>query len=351
MKISRMADEHTIPSWALKNDKADEIERTRKILARELKHFNCASVSREGVTEDALTLECDRIDQCAESGETYYYPTDWNDEHVSHLKEYAKVAGLNESNLVGLDTPSVMEALASIEDDTEIHLASNESAMTKTASSNADNEITLDDFRFDPFKLDALLNKEASKPDVWETVGRQSDLTNKPSMYASVRAIRGGEDTSISNRPSLAENQNSINNPDAIKEMVESDIPDTGARLAAEKAAREQLKSDEHTAWKQNKIEAMSKQLMPSGRVFPTESLNAQSGIKSSIMAAHSTFDPEKDLPAQTEGEMIKEKNASRKQSIQREEVADNDWDSAKQQSSFGISDTFAESLKKHLRK
>ena len=133
-------------------------------------------------------------------------------------------------------------------------------------------------------------------------------------MESAVRPIRGGEETSINNNPSLAANQNSIENPNAIQQMVESEVQDTGARLAAEQAAKVEAKKTEHAQWEQDKVDAMEgNDIIPKGKVFPTEALNAQPGIKSSVMAAHSDFDPKNDLPEKTAGEKAAEENNARR--------------------------------------
>jgi len=350
MKISRMAEENVVPTWALKNEKADEIEKSRKILAEGLQHFNLQACNKDGkVDEQVLTTECDRIDVCVSSDETYYYPNNWHKDDISHLKEYAKVAGLDSSHVVGLDPDSVLEALSELQN---VYTAHNEApTLTKTASTNDETEITPNDFRFDPFRLGELLDAKKAQPDVWETVSKQNSLRSKPMMESSVRPIRGGEDTSVSNNPSLAANQNSIDNPNAIQQMAESEIVDNGARLAAEQAAKVAAKKAEHSQWEQDKIDAMEYSgIVSKGKVFPTEAMNAQTGIRDTVMAAHSDYDPN-NLPEKTAGEQIKEQNEIRRQSIQREEVEDTELDKLKSQSSFGVSDAFAESLKQQLGK
>jgi hypothetical protein len=76
--------------------------------------------------------------------------------------------------------------------------------------------------------------------------------------------------------------------------------------------------------------------------------MNAQTGLDTSASTLANL--KAEDLPEKTEGEMIAEKNEEHRKSIQREEQPD-DWQEMKTASERGISDSFADSLKKALGK
>jgi hypothetical protein len=90
--------------------------------------------------------------------------------------------------------------------------------------------------------------------------------------------------------------------------------------------------------------------IIPKGNVFPTEVMNAQPGLNnsSSQMGIYSDFDPA-ELPEKTKGEMLAEANEERRKSIQGE-AKDKEWSSDGKSAARGISDTFGDELKKHLK-
>ena len=87
----------------------------------------------------------------------------------------------------------------------------------------------------------------------------------------------------------------------------------------------------------------MNKKDAVAGRkVFPTESLNAQPGIKGEV------FDYSK-LPEKTAGELLKEQNEDRRKQIRGESKPKHEFNIAKN-STRSISDDFSGELKKFLK-
>jgi hypothetical protein len=85
---------------------------------------------------------------------------------------------------------------------------------------------------------DTFLALENNTITNWQTIYKASKLTDKPSMTASIKPIRGGENYLINTDVKVPSSQNSIAIPDAIEKMIKSEKIDTGARLAAERKAK-----------------------------------------------------------------------------------------------------------------
>jgi len=335
MKINRVADEKTIPDWCLegKNKPVEKYLESKGINNKDIQRIN--SLPDKGtLTEDQLVQERDNIEKCAERKEQYHFNSNWDKKTVDSLKEYAKVCGLKDEkfNPVSSDYTKELETLSLKKED-----------IMKTSKQDVKLE-------FDPFHLKEVDQKESKKDD-WEKVSKTPSLDDKPSMNTgAIRASRGGEDYSINAYTQTARGQNTIGNPDAIKNLIEDKQEDTGARLKKENEQKRQARKKNHEEWQKEKIEAMSQlEIVAKGKVFPTESMNAQPGIKNANMGAFSKFDPAS-IPDKTAGEQLAEKNKERKQSIQRKAEKDADWQNLKSASKGTISDNFSESLKKKLK-
>ena len=95
----------------------------------------------------------------------------------------------------------------------------------------------------------------------------------------------------------------------------------------------------------------VGKDIIPTGSVFPTESLNANTGLNnpSSQGGIYSKFDLAS-IPDQTVGEKIASQNKEYKESIQRPKTQD-DWEKPCKQSYRSISDSFGQELAALLNK
>ena len=167
-------------------------------------------------------------------------------------------------------------------------------------------------------------------------------MSLRPSIDGGIVPIRGGEDYNKNPETRTARGQNSIGNEDAIKNFVEGEQEDTGARLKRENEERRNAEA-KHKEWEQDKIEQMGDtSIVPKGNVFPTESLNAQPGIKGDDPFGLDV------IPEKTQGEKIAEANDERRKKIQGEDKEDFKFSSSKAPVR-SISDLFGEELKKHL--
>lgn len=344
MKINKVSDEKLAPSWAFSNKSLDAYAANDAVIGKDVDRINVVSANK--VDDSVLAKECEAIEICAKNKKTYHYNSKWSESSINHLKEYASVVGLPSEKVKGIDPTSLVNEMKEMEKNVE---ASN-IQMTKTASvatATAPKIILNDPFHFD--RLSDTSHMEKSK---WQDVKKQSNLAEKPSMMSGViKPLRGGEDYNKSNDPKMAVNQNTIRNPDAIKDLSEGKTIDTGARLKAEKQAKVDAKIQEKKDWEKSLIEAMTRRdIVPHGNVFPTECLNANTGLNnpSSRMGVFAKFDVDS-IPEFTEGEKIKQSQKESKESIQRPSKEKAEFRMAKAEVA-GVSDIFAEQLKKFVK-
>lgn len=343
MKIFRVAEEKIAPSWAFGSVSLDDYQEKEAVNLETLERLNITP-SQE-VSEETLEIECKQIETCASDGKIYHYNSAWNQSHISHLKEYATVCGLDEDHFKGINPKSI------IEDRDQISKEVNNSHNIKLATvDNGKLKIDLGD----PFHLYERSDMSHMEKSKWQDVKKQSDMKEAPIMMTgSIIPIRGGEDyRANSNINANAKNQNSIADPDAIKKMSESEEKDNGVRIKEQLKAKEEAKKQAHMTWQKEIVEAMEhKEIVPKGVVFPTESMNAQSGLNSpsSKMGVYAKFDSTS-IPEKTAGEMIREKNdAERKRINPRSEKVKSEFKMS-HQSSRQISDVFSEELKKYVK-
>lgn len=341
MKINRAQDVHSVPDWVTAGTHIEAIEKNAKLLAAGIERLNATASS--DVDEMCLFAECEQIEKCASSQEKYYFNSTWKSEDLNHLKEFASICGLDSSLMVGIDPTTVIEKEAS------------SNTMVKTASTAVQEsslERGLKEALGDPFHIEARTNTDHMDKADWQKITPEAKMTNSPdiSLAGGVLPLRGGEDYRISNQPSLASNQNSIVDPGALDRLWASEEEGNGERLAREAKERIDSRSAKHSEWQQEKVAQMEADGWEApGTIFPTEVVDAGSGISSSFMGAYSAADLS-DLPEKTAGESLSSHNDDRKASIQRDDVDDDrEWDRIKKAPSVRVSDHFMDELKKRL--
>ncbi|MFA5312109.1 MAG: hypothetical protein WC375_02180 [Methanomassiliicoccales archaeon] len=339
MKIFRAADAKVAPSWVFEKGATDEFEQKHFVSPDEVTRISIASADQ--VTEGIIARECDYIEKCANEHKPYHYNASWKAEAVSHLREYATACGLPVDQFKGIDPEKYIPKVTSKTSDDFTKVAS----VDQTTASKAVFELR------DVFHLGLMDSKDKKEPDAWQTVKDTSKLDDKPSILgSSVRAIRGGEDYNTNSFSNTAPGQNSITDPSAISKLAESNKEDNGEMLRRQKAEREALKATEHTSWQKSAVDAMPQiDIIPKGKVFPTEVMNAQPGLNtpSSKMGVYAKFDPQA-IPEKTGGEQLSQKNEERRASIQRE-VTEDDWQHVRRSSIREVSPTFTDALKSRL--
>lgn len=335
MKLSRVAQETSLPEWLLPTIDTAE-EKTDEALVR----LNLSKADE--VDDGVLAQECDCIEQCAASKQPYYVNAEWRNKDKEHLHEFAMVCGLSR-DLFREGTETQIQSNASNEEDEEL---------VKLAASATAPKDTLD--IGDPFKLDQLGEMDHMNPTNWEDVKKSEILDDKPVLaQGNIVPIRGGDEYEKHPVHVPPMGQNSIVNPDAIEQAANSDELDTGVRLRNEKAQKEAAKKQAHVDWQDDLVGRMKKlDIVPKGSVFPTEMLHAQSGLNtpsSSEMGVYAQHDPN-DIPDKTPGEQLKDKATAHREAIQRPKQ-DNDWERPSREASRSISETFADALKDALGK
>ncbi len=328
MKLSKMSDQLNIDWFTLK----DLQENVNAPIA---KHASVNSTPSEDVSEVVIAEECDKIEKLA--NQEYYINIDWDSSIKSHLKEYATACGVSKIIEAKMEVKEVEESKTIV--------AAKKENLIKTASSVLNIG--------DAFRLDEKIKAAERKYEDWQEVKNAKSLKDRPSIGAGIVPIRGGENTHIHNEPRFAINQNSLANPNQIEELINSTELDTGARLAQEKAQREETKIANKKEWEQGKINAMPKlDIVSKGAVFPTETLNANPGTNSALSKRiANNFDPAT-VEDKTAGEMLKSTREERRAGIQREDRSDKSWEQIGEiKSARSISDSFTDSLKKALSK
>jgi len=329
MKINRMATEKNAPDWAFNSDEEAQKGFIENVYVdnEDVKRLaNC------DFDEARVVAERNIIEKRTASNHPYYYNQDWDASVKSDLKEYALACSMDMSKFKAVSSRTVEASLSE--------------SMVRTAQAQVDES---DKIVLDPFHLDV---EERAVKSEWETVSKEQKLADKPSMMTgAIKGIRGGEDCNVNSDVNPASNQNSITNPEAIEQLAESEVEDTGVRLANEREERELAKEAKNAEWEQDKIDAMTHvDIIPKGNVFPTEVMNAQPGLNnpSSQAGVYADFDADS-IPERTQGEKIAEANEQRRKSIQGEDKVKDDFRMDKAQVR-SISDTFGDALKNALK-
>jgi len=356
MKINKISEEKMAPEWVFNGNEAVEFSNSEYITSDEA--LRISNISTD-INEDALIEERDYIEKCATDGSLYHYNSKWPEDIKRSLKEYAMVCGMDMSKFQAVDPEKIshesqsdygvyfsekLQEKLSEKGVHELDQLSNKDQRDLFKAANKGWESKNEDITMlnDPFKLEEKSDMSHMSKANWEDVKGQSNLADKPSMTSSVRPVRGGENYFENSFSNIARGQNSISDADAIKTMVECETEDNGARLRRENQEKTESKKAEHKRWEDEKIASMEKlEIVPKGNVFPTESMNAQSGIKAE------PFDFST-VPEKTDGEKIAEANEQRRKVIQGQKKEKHEFELNKAPTRQ-ISDTFAESLKKAL--
>ena len=333
MKINKIANEQNMPEWA------SQVEGT----ITDVNVFtNVDRLTKEVDTEKTIEQEMEEIERRASAGQPYYYSSALNQRTASELREYAIVCGIDKDKIISVD-PEAYQKVASTTE-SMVKVASREIERSPAS----DLSVALGD----PFKIDEKLGKETATEE-WEKITKSKQLNQKGNMDVrgpGVYASRGPENYFENSFAQTARGQNSLDNPNAIKEYAESEGEDTGARLKREHEEKSAQKVANNKEWEDDKIAAMPfSNIVAKGKVFPTEIMNAQNGLDHA--PAHGgVYAKPTEMPNRTAGEQISEQNLARKESIQREVQEKAEFE-PQTQSARGISDTFADSLKASLGK
>lgn len=336
MKINRMAEEKLAPSWVF--DSPDKMEGLDLITSEEIASLENIPSSLSNID---LVTQRDKIETCAARGSAYYCNANWGEKVQSDLKEYATVCGLGKS-LFKVVAPEQVESAKSIQAEADATVSKEIRKAELRVQASVSNAEAVELVMEDPFHLDEIAAKSELNTAWTGRVQPQQELDDRPSMMSgAIKGLRGGENYYENSDINLAANQNSITDPGAIQTLAESEAEDTGARLKREQEDKAAQKIADHKTWEQDKVDFMApkgdEEVLPHGSVFPTEVMNAQPGIYTEV-----------ERPEKTMGEKLAEMNEDRRKEIQGEDQDDHEFKPSKA-SSFGVSDTFADELKKQL--
>jgi len=329
MKINRVSLAEFAPDWVFEGSNTPEFSDSEYITSDT---YNVIKSMPDSLDADALVIERDRIEACAKKGSLYHCSKSWDAQSRSALKEYAIVCGMDLTKFHTVSPEEVVEKYASSESrfdkqmDRGLGISKEEASMIE-----------------DPFKLDTAGDNDYMKEASWEDVKKPLTLNNRPSMMSNaIKPVRGGEDYFENSDIPVARGRNSINNPGAIEALAENEQEDTGARLKRENEERASQREANHESWEQGKVDAMEfNDIIPKGKVFPTEVMNAQPGIRGEVF----DFDS---IPEQSEGEKLAKANDDRRKLIQGEDAEAHEF-MPRKAPVLSISDTFGAELAKHL--
>jgi hypothetical protein len=276
----------------------------------------------EDLNEDGLVNACDSIEVCAKTNTVYRYSSRWSKATIDYLKEFASATGAK------------IEAIDHQSSSIQNHAAVTK-GMTKTASVVSPEVKAAQELLGDPF--------------AYHEPVKASDIKMDKIMLGASAVINhsGGEDMIGTERHTPAiPGQNSLLNPNAIKQLAESKSDDNGVRLRAEAKARSENYSKQQKLADQERVaEAEKSAEEVPGSISKGSVILAGSDNIASLHTGR--LYQKEDLPDLTPGEELRLKNQQRKASIQR----------PKQQREYGdgtearrtISGDFAEALKKAL--
>jgi len=332
--ITKTGDNNNAPAW-LDGLKATE---KRPVAPSRIEPFP------KDLDEETLVAEMDLVEKCASEGRPYFYRSDWPEDEVSQLREFACACGTR------VEADEMPE---------EVPAAPAEEPMPKVASTSAKVMPVADmgSIVGDPFHLADLTpetrtpkeRQEARKAEriaEWQKVSPEQKTQHPDVMMTanSIITIPGGDNPMVSRAVGVGRGENSIASPDAIGELAKTE--DSGERLHAAVRQHRTERKAEKKLWEKEMVEkakVVGPGALPRGSVFMTESMNAQPGLRGEV------FPTKEDVPDRTAGEMLKQKTKEHRASISRPAGDKNAWQAVQGASRHEISDVFAQELKKRL--
>lgn len=318
-----MAEEQIAPGWVFDQNETSDFFEKEAISTEEMNRL--ASMNND-ISEEDLVSERTRIENCSSDNTPYLYNAQWPVGVKASLKEYAIVCGMDMSKFRSIESSKIPK-----------QASQSSSSIIVTSSKKEDIVLA------DAFKIDEKISNSYKKAKWQPEIKGEMKLADKPSMQGSVIPVRGGENYFENSESKVARGQNSISDPSAIEKLANESKEDTGARLHRENLEKEESKKTRHQEWQQEKIAAMDgKEILQNRRVFPTEVMNAQPGIKGNVFDFTS-------VPERTEGEKIRTANDERRREIQGADKQKYEFETQKAPVR-NISEDFASELSKYLK-
>jgi len=330
-RVFKISAESDIPDWLINEPPAPKFAGNQAAAERITKLPTT-------LDEDGLNGEFNEIEKCASAKSPYYANTHWDDSTKQRIREFAFVSGVK---IVNVDPKDVDIVTMSVKE------------VIKTASGAP--KMTVDSKVIDPFRFEEKGNMDhIYKGDKWESLKPEAKLSAPVPIMGSNACIRlsGNEDYRKSSSLKIKPGQNSITDPDAIKNL--SATVDTGTRLKAERLEREETRKTEARAWELDVLKAAQASQKVEGKLGESSiefSTVGKLGMTGAAPAHSGVFGKSRDIPEKSSKELIAEANQQRKADIQRETADENTWDSLQGAARHEINDVFAQELEKALKK
>ena len=302
------------------------------------------------MNEDLLDAEMTVVEKCASVKRPYFYNRAWDARSVASLREMCLACNCTMCETSPDDETAKAKA-AKTKEETKTAMSKVSSTLTSASGMVIPSSSMKIDLG-DTFHLDSVKERPAKADWQKNSAAQKLEKPNTMAGAHSIAKIGGGEDFFLSPHLFTKPGQNSVTNPMAIQALAESKEDSPKQKLVKDKEDKEMESKAEKTA-KYKDITAKMKMAdgknVQLGKVFATESLNAQPGIHNPGTTMKLMQQGLKAIPDQTAGEKIAGQNKEHVASIQKQASADRSWDAEKAASTFTISDSFYDSLKKRM--
>jgi hypothetical protein len=319
-RVFKISNESDIPDW-FTNQKPTQFLGSQADADRILK------LPAE-LSEETFTNELDVIEKCASAGAPYFYSTRWGTDVTDRLQEFATAYGVKS---IGADPDDklVVEAATPI--------LGIDIPVVKTASVG---KVEIPD----PFKIDSKGDMSHMKKADWQQPSSEAKALPPDIFMNSGACIRlsGSEDTRVHSPLKAIPGQNSITNPDAIKELAGTE--DTGTRLRREATERAAQRKTAHQEWELNVVKESQE---------TPDSATKGSVLKIDIAPAGGKNFGSMHLkaPDKTEGEQLGEMREARRKDIQRDVTDEREWDGLQGTTKAKVGDLLMAGLEERMKK
>lgn len=319
--IQRNSDTGKAPDWFLSAGVSE-------------KEVSNAADARASMSREEVVAAKAKIEECAQKGERFFVNEELDPSVRSELSEYAEAVGLSKDDIKEISdrqqqSYAAVQELSGIEQQEE--------------------KVERPEPVFDIGPKDATDPSHFEKSTDWEKTEAASKMAQRPDINNGVVPIRGADSVETSRIVGNRPGENSMADPDAIKEMSESE--DAGSRDEI-RAANEERKADisfDKTNWEAEAIAGMDKAELPHAGVTRTESPQSQNHSATSVYENSIAQEGREDAPEQTMGETIADRNAQKRADIQRKKEDGREWDSPQPSVRAEASDLFLDELEKQL--
>lgn len=323
-KIFSNHNETAAPDWFI-----DQPAPPAKFAGTQVDADRIAALPAE-LNDSDFDKELDTISQCASAGSPYFYNPQWDAEKTGQLKEYAMAYNVS--------------AIAASPGDPLIQTAKTQPAeMVKTAG--VIKPVAAMNIP-DPFHLETKGDMGHMKKADWQQPSIEAKAVAPTIFMNSGAVIRlsGNEDTRIHSHLKAIPGQNSVTNPNAIKDLAAQE--DTGSRLRQE--AKERAESRDAAR------KGQDAELIQQAKENPDATMHGSvQKIDAAAVANCRSFgslhlDEQSD---KTEGEQLGDRREARRKDIQRSAFDEREWDDLQGTTKAKVSDLLLAALEAQMDK